>query len=94
MNTFRAVRGDSPDISALKLVLGWKDQDPNTRMLAEVIASGLSSHGSLEANELYCPPSGFRGRDYDRLWSLQESETSPVCQQAKRPVVQRGRALG
>ena len=43
---------DPPDISARRLLSGWKDQDASTRMLAEVIASafagGLSWRGSLE----------------------------------------------
>ena len=42
---------DPPDISARRLLSGWRDQDASTRMLAEVIASafagGLSWRGSL-----------------------------------------------
>src|SRR5208283_5386646 len=33
------VRADSPDISARRLLSGWKDQGPSMHMLAEVIAS-------------------------------------------------------
>jgi Rap1a immunity proteins len=57
---------DPPDISARRLLSGWKDQDPNTRMLAEVIASafagGLSWRGSLAGKDVYCPPPGFKGQ--------------------------------
>jgi hypothetical protein len=56
---------DSPDISARRLLSGWNDQDPPTRMLAEVIASafssGLSWRGSLGEMEIYCPPPGAEG---------------------------------
>ena len=57
---------DPSDISARRLLSGWKDQDPSTRMLAEVIASafagGLSWRGSLAGKEVYCPPPDFKGR--------------------------------
>ena len=45
---------DSPDISARRLLSGWRDPDQSTRMLAEVIASAL--RGSLAGKEVYCPP--------------------------------------
>ena len=57
---------DPPDISARRLLSGWKDQDASTRMLAEVIASafagGLSWRGSLAGKDVYCPPPGFKGQ--------------------------------
>ena len=57
---------DPPDISARRLLAGWKDPDPSTSMLAEVIASafasGLSWRGSLAGKEVYCPPPDFKGR--------------------------------
>ena len=55
-----SVWADSPDISARRLLASWKDQDPSTRMLAEVIASafagGMSWAGTIEGHPLYCPP--------------------------------------
>jgi len=60
------VRADPPDISARRLLSGWKDQDPSTRMVAEVIASafasGLSWSASLGGREVYCPPPGLKGK--------------------------------
>jgi len=57
---------DPPDISARRLLAGWKDPDPSTSMLAEVIASafasGLSWRGSLAGKEVYCPPPDLKGR--------------------------------
>ena len=57
---------DSPDISARKLLSGWKDQDPSMHMLAEVIASafasGLDWSGALGDKKVYCPPPGLKGQ--------------------------------
>ena len=62
-----AALADPRDISALRLLLGWKDRDPNTRMLAEVIASafstGLSWRGELAGKEVYCPPASLKGHE-------------------------------
>ena len=56
---------DPPDISARRLLSGWKAEDQSMRMLAEVIASafagGLSWRGSLAGKDVYCPPPGFKG---------------------------------
>ncbi len=56
---------DSPDISARRLLAGWKDQDPSMRVVAQVIASafasGLSWSTSLGGKEVYCPPPGLKG---------------------------------
>jgi hypothetical protein len=45
--------------------LAWKGEDPNMRMVAEVIASafasGLSWKGSLGGKDVYCPPPGLKG---------------------------------
>ena len=61
------VRADSLDISARRLLAGWKDQDANMRMLAEVIAAafsgGLSWRGSLGGKQVYCPPPGLKGHE-------------------------------
>jgi hypothetical protein len=57
-------RADGPDISAERLIESWKGDDPNMRMVAEVIASafasGLSWRGALAGKEVYCPPQGFK----------------------------------
>ena len=62
-----SVRADSPDISARRLLLSWKDKDPSMSMVAEVIAaafsSGLSWRGSLGGKEVYCPPPGLKGHE-------------------------------
>jgi hypothetical protein len=46
-----AAYADGPDISAQRLLSAWKGEDPNMRMIAEVIASafasGLSWKGTL-----------------------------------------------
>ena len=55
-----AVWAQSPDISARRLLSGWKAEDPSMRMLAEVIASafasGLSWSSAHGGKEVYCPP--------------------------------------
>jgi hypothetical protein len=60
-----AAQAGAPDISAQRLLSAWKGEDPNMRMVAEVIASafasGLSWKGSLGGKEVYCPPPGFKG---------------------------------
>ena len=58
------VWADPPDISAQQLLAGWKDQDPSTSMLAEVIASAFASglSSSLGGKEVYCPPPDLKGR--------------------------------
>ena len=60
-----AAQADAPDISAQRLLLAWKGEDPNMRMVAEVIASafasGLSWKGTLAGKEVYCPPQGLKG---------------------------------
>jgi hypothetical protein len=56
-----AAQADGPDISAQRLLLAWKGEDPNMRMVAEVIASGLSWKGTLAGKEVYCPPQGLKG---------------------------------
>jgi Ssp1 endopeptidase immunity protein Rap1a len=61
-----SVWAQSPDISARRLLSGWKAEDPSMRMLAEVIASafagGLSWRGSLAGKDVYCPPPGLKGQ--------------------------------
>jgi hypothetical protein len=60
-----AAYADGPDISAQRLLSAWKGEDPNMRMVAEVIASafasGLSWKGTLGGKDLYCPPPGLKG---------------------------------
>jgi hypothetical protein len=55
----------APDISGRRLLSAWKDQEPSTRMLAEVIAgafaSGLSRSRSLSGKPVFSPPSGLKG---------------------------------
>ena len=43
---------DGPDISAERLVESWKDKDPGTRMVAEVIASAFASGFSWGADSV------------------------------------------
>src|SRR5690348_4168004 len=53
-----AARADGPDISAGRLLASWKDDDPGTRMVAEVIASafasGFSWGGDAAGKHTYC----------------------------------------
>jgi len=60
-----AAQADGPNTSAQGLLSAWKGEDPNMRMVAEVIASafasGLSWKGTLAGKEVYCPPQGFKG---------------------------------
>jgi hypothetical protein len=60
-----AAHAEGPDISAQRLLSAWKGEDPNMRMVAEVIASafasGLSWKGPLGGKEVYCPPPGLKG---------------------------------
>ena len=54
-----------PDLSARRLLSGWKDPDLPTRLLVEVIASafsnGLALRNSLGGKDVYCPPPGLNG---------------------------------
>jgi Rap1a immunity proteins len=63
--TVSAAQADGPDISAQRLLSRWKGEDPNMRMVAEVIASafasGLSWNRSPGGKEVYCPPPGLKG---------------------------------
>jgi hypothetical protein len=63
--TVSAAQADGPDISAQRLLSAWKGEDPNMRMVAEVIASafasGLSWNRSPGGKEVYCPPPGLKG---------------------------------
>jgi hypothetical protein len=47
------------------MLSAWKGDDPNMRMVAEVIASafasGLSWRGTLAGKEVYCPPRELQG---------------------------------
>ena len=45
-----SVGSQSPDISARRLLSGWKAEDPSMRMLAEVIASAFASGLSWSAS--------------------------------------------
>jgi hypothetical protein len=60
-----AAHADSPDISARRLLAAWKGEDPNMKMVAEVIASafasGLSWKATFGGKEVYCPPEGLKG---------------------------------
>jgi hypothetical protein len=56
-----AAQADGPNTSAQGLLSAWKGEDPNMRMVAEVIASGLSWRGTLAGKEVYCPPQGLEG---------------------------------
>jgi hypothetical protein len=60
-----AVQADGPDISAQHLLSSWRDEDPNMRMVAEVIASafasGFSWGGDLAGKRAYCASSDLKG---------------------------------
>jgi hypothetical protein len=60
-----AAQADGPNTSAQGLLSAWEGDDPNMRMVAEVIASafasGLSWRGTLAGKEVYCPPQGLEG---------------------------------
>ena len=58
---------DTPDISAARLLAGWKAEDPTMRMLAEVIASafasGLAWSAAHGGKAVYCPSPGLTGHE-------------------------------
>src|SRR5690349_15995646 len=60
-----AARADGPDISAGRLLASWKDDDPGTRMVAEVIASafasGFSWGGDAAGKHTYCASPNLKG---------------------------------
>ena len=62
-----AVSAQSPDISARRLLSGWKAEDQSMQMLAEVIASafasGLSWSSAHGGKEVYCPPPDLKGQE-------------------------------
>jgi hypothetical protein len=57
---------DGPDISAQRLLESWKDEDPGTRMVAEVItsafASGFSWGADAAGKRAYCAAPDLKGR--------------------------------
>lgn len=57
------VLAQAPDISARRLLTGWKDPDQATHFVAEVIASAFASGLSWSAahgdKPVYCPPEGL-----------------------------------
>ena len=59
-------RADGPDISAQRLLASWHDEDPDMRMVAEVIASafasGFSWGGDTAGKHAYCAPPDLKGR--------------------------------
>jgi hypothetical protein len=60
-----AAQADGSNTSARGLLSAWKGEDPNMRMVAEVIpsafASGLSWRGTLAGKDVYCAPQGLKG---------------------------------
>jgi hypothetical protein len=60
-----AAHADGSNTSAQGLLSAWKGEDPNVRMVAEVIASafasGLSWKGTLAGTDVYWPPQGLKG---------------------------------
>ena len=62
-----SVGSQSPDISARRLLSGWKAEDPSMRMLAEVIASAFASGPSWSASmgdkAVHCPPPDLKGHE-------------------------------
>lgn len=60
-----AAHADGGNTSAKGLLSAWKGEDPNMRMVAEVVASafasGLSWKGTLAGKDVYCPPQGLKG---------------------------------
>jgi hypothetical protein len=65
--TIQGVRAGPEDATAQNLLENWKDGDPSTTALAEVIASvfasGLSWGGHLVGTEVYCPAPTLGGRE-------------------------------
>jgi hypothetical protein len=61
-----AARAQSPDISAGRLLSSWHDNDPNMRIVAEMIAGAFAggfSWGSETAGKrIYCAPPDLKGR--------------------------------
>jgi hypothetical protein len=59
------VQAEGPDISAERLLASWKDDDPGTRMVAEVIASafasGFSLGGDVAGKRSYCASPSLKG---------------------------------
>jgi hypothetical protein len=62
-----AEAADSPDISAQTLLSSWKGEDPNMRLVAEVIASafasGFSWGGETAVKRVFCAPPDLRGTE-------------------------------
>jgi hypothetical protein len=61
-----AAKADGPNISAQRLLASWQDDDPGTRMIAEVVASafasGFSWGGDTAGKRAYCAPPDLKGR--------------------------------
>src|SRR5579863_2615568 len=73
-----AARADRPDVSAGRLLASWKDDDPGTRMVAEVIASAFASGQNLTLRTLINPdrrhPTGLVPLNFGLLCSRRNSE--------------------
>ena len=58
-------QADGPDVSAQRLLSAWKGEDPNMRMVAEVIASafasGFSWGGDSAGKRAYCASPDLKG---------------------------------
>ena len=96
-----AAQADGPDISAQRLLSAWKGEDPNMRMVAEVIASafasGLSWKGTLGGKEVYCPPQGLKGGQVmttldQFLGAIPTWQKSPMATRWRRRSAERSRA--
>ncbi len=64
--TVQSARAGPEAATAQNLLENWKDGDPGTTAVAEVIASafasGLVAAGRLGGKEVFCPPSTLGGR--------------------------------
>jgi Rap1a immunity proteins len=63
--TTSAAQADGPNTSAQGLLSAWKGEDPNMRMVAEVIASafasGFSWGGTNAGKRVYCASPDLKG---------------------------------
>jgi hypothetical protein len=61
-----AVRAAPENATARALIAAWKDQHPNGRLAAVLIAGAFASGfvwgGKIGGREVYCPPSSLGGR--------------------------------
>ena len=81
-----SAQSGAPDISGRRLLTAWKGDDPNMRMVAEMIAStfasGFAWGGEAAGKQVYCPPADLKAQ---QVMSALETYLADNPDMAERP---------